>query len=149
MTLILGAPNSAEARDVLRQLQQLCPEARLRVGGGGRITAGDYCSTFIERHFRRCGHLGTCACICQLVESGNTWTLKAVKMSFDDVKNGRSWPRTKADDSDAGNARPDGSSGGGTGGTIEVPTTDSNAEFDAYDAKGASQIAPLASYGRT
>ena len=63
-------------------------------------------------------------------------------MSFDDVENGRTWPHTVPDDENAGNAGEDGSSGGGTGGTIEVPTTDSNAEFDAYDAKGASQIAP-------
>lgn len=133
MTLVLEDPDKATGKDILEQLRKLCPEADFVVGDDGKITSKDpdFCKD--AGNEKKVNHPAACSCICQLIISTNTWKLRGVKMTADGVKNGRNWPHTTPD-----NGRP----GSKTGGTIEVPTTDSEVEFDAYDPTGNSQIAP-------
>jgi len=67
-----------------------------------------------------------CGCICDLVNSAHTWTIKV-----DDT----AWPHTDFDDDDAAN----GKKPGGSGGTVTAPSPNSPKIWGAATAKGPAK----------
>lgn len=123
--------NGGITGDLISQLQKLCPDADFLVWDDGEVkpTDASFCEEIVDANPPK----ETCKCLCQLINSDNTWTVLGVKMD----PGGTVWPNTDPDDGAKGNAQANGNpTPGGTGGKIYSPTTDSKSEFGAYDPKG-------------